>query len=154
MWKVLNFTHFYQFWHPWDQNLGESAFGCVWKYQKLTSRGRKWGSRNKNCHFSINSVENIDFHTFIPIMGQFWYAWGQNLGEAIFGCLKVPKMNFSDRKWVSRKKMITLAPIVWKVLNLNLFFTNFGPILSPLGPKFWRISYRMCLKVAEIDFSG
>ena len=26
VWKILDFTHFDQFWHPWGQNLGQPIF--------------------------------------------------------------------------------------------------------------------------------
>ena len=39
VWKILDFTHFDQFWgqfwHPWGQKLGELIFWWVWKYHKL-----------------------------------------------------------------------------------------------------------------------
>ena len=151
--KIQNFTHFYPFWAnfgtPGAKILENQLFGCVWKYQKWTSRGRKWGSGNKNCRFSTNSEENTEFYTFWSILGQFWHPWGPNLGGTNFPkWLKVPKIELLGvENGVIGTKIIALAPIVWKILN----FIHFYPFLTNFGTPGAKIWWNQFLEVTGSD---
>ena len=101
---------------------------CVWKYKKLASLGRN----------RVIFWDNTEFYPFWTILGQFWHLGAKNWENQYLDVSESTKNELIGLENVAvRTKMITLASIVWQILDLT-HFDQFWVNFATPGVKNWR----------------